>query len=93
MAYPWIIEIIRTSPLTGRVEFREGLNSSSFEFEVGMDLSCGIAAPPGKEWDVRHPWLSGGRAEVLAAIGHEFLKREFPSHKLRITDLFLWIIP
>ena len=87
------IQIIRGFRLEGHVEYREGNYFANFGFEVGMDDSCGIGAPSGMNWDLKFPWLAGRREEVLTAIGREFLHHEFPSHKLRITEHFLWIIP
>jgi hypothetical protein len=86
------IQIVRGSRLEGHVKYQEGSNCASFGFEIGMDDSCGIAAPYGDKWDSEYPWLSGRRTDVLTAIGEELIKEDFPSHKLRITELFLWVV-
>ncbi len=76
------INIIQKGP-SGTVQYIEGWlkkNICEFYFEFGGgDTVAIITIPTENTWDVKYPWASGRRKEILTFVAEELRQTQAPS--------------
>jgi hypothetical protein len=71
---PWRV-IIRTRGRSGFIDYIEGPNSLSIEWEFGGSVVAIVYAPVPADWDRQHAWAAGRRSEIMERIGVEVVRQ------------------
>ncbi|HEY1906658.1 MAG TPA: hypothetical protein VGG91_11490 [Myxococcaceae bacterium] len=61
----------------GTITYREGLDSTSFDWEFAMSPALAvITGPAGRDWDRACPWARGRQAEIFDHVAGEVIRQK-----------------
>jgi hypothetical protein len=63
----------------GHVHYREAAGTISFYWEFGGIAVAILSFDSETQWEKKHPWATGRRAEILERVAAEVIRRKAPS--------------
>lgn len=74
----WAVEI-EESGRAGYIHYKEQGKVITFDYEIGGSVVALIWPPDKNIWDIKYPWASGRRQEIIERVKKEVLRQKAPN--------------